>query len=79
MTPTQQAEVLRFTENMRTMLRYSRKMHPMPAEVGGAMLQTARILERRGFVSITAKARSGWRLARLTEAGIEAADGHDNL
>ena len=70
MTPAQQMEVRRFTYSMWTMLKHARKMHPSEAEIGGPYMRTARILERRGFLSVTGTPKR--YSARLTEAGQEA-------
>jgi hypothetical protein len=71
-TPAQELEMQRFTYTMWTLLRYAGKFHPTEAEVFGPALRTARILERRGFLSVTGKYK-----VRLTEAGREALASRD--
>jgi len=70
MTPSQKMEVRRLTWPMWCMLSYAQKMEPMGAAIGGSFMRTARILVRRGFLSIAREAKGG--RARLTEAGLEA-------
>jgi hypothetical protein len=67
MTPVQKLEMRRFTHCMWTLIRYAGKMHPLDAELFGPVLRTARILERRGFLSVTNKDK-----VCLTAAGHEA-------
>lgn len=72
MTPAQQKEMRRFTHSMWTLLRYAKKMHPSAqAQVFSTVLRTARVLERRGFVSVGSVGH-GVHAVRLTEAGHEA-------
>ena len=70
MTPSQQAETRRFTHQMWTLMWYAGRMHPSPAAVVGHVLRTARILERRGFLSVMPDGRD--YAVRLTEVGHEA-------
>jgi hypothetical protein len=66
MTPAQQMEAKRLTRTMRELLTWA------PGEIpGGSYIRSARILERRGFVTIR-KAAGGWHAIELTEAGREA-------
>ena len=71
MNNCQQLEMKRFTPNMWMLLHYARKMHPRPADIGGAWTRTARILERRGFLTINVSGRP-LRSISLTDAGREA-------
>jgi hypothetical protein len=74
MTPAQQMEARRLTPNMWALLRYAHKMHPIAAGVYGPSLRSARILERRGFLSVT-RDHNGPHSdcsVQLTKAGLEA-------
>lgn len=69
MTPIQQLELKRFTDPMWVLLRYAGRT-PDDAEVYGPLLRAARVLERRGFLKVTAK-RNAYSV-RLTQAGFDA-------
>jgi hypothetical protein len=66
----------RFTTNTCTLLQYAQRMTPIAADVGGAWMRTARVLERRGFLTIVpSELTPGARKVhgvRLTPAGREA-------
>jgi hypothetical protein len=66
MTPCQRLEVKRFTELMWTLLRHAGRVHPRPIDVSGQALRVAKILKRRGFVTVQANDML------LTDAGHEA-------
>jgi len=70
MTPAQEMETRRLTRNMWFLLHYAGKMHPTDAEVFGGVMRSARILERRGFLTVVGKSKA--YSVRLTEAGLEA-------
>lgn len=48
------------TDTMWLLLRYAKRMHPMEAAVEGSFMRTARILERRGFLSVVGKRVQPW-------------------
>lgn len=75
MNLAQKAEMRRLTEGMMSLLIYARTAPQRGAEICGRnWAPSARVLERRGFVTITKTKGSRVRLVHLTDAGFEAAD-----
>jgi hypothetical protein len=72
MTRVQELEVRRFTQNIWTLLYCVDGKPTQEAEVCGPFLRTARILKRRGFVSLVPGSDRGFYGVRLTDAGREA-------
>ena len=70
MTLAQEMEMRRLTPGMWFLLHYAGKMHPTGAEVFGGVLRSARILERRGFLTVVGRPKA--RSVHLTDAGREA-------
>jgi len=69
MTPAQRTELKRLTRTMRGILQRAATgsgdvCHPFP--------HSARILERRGFVTIDRRQPDGFYAVRLTPAGVAA-------
>jgi hypothetical protein len=75
MTDAQKLEMLRLTSSMWVLIRCAKEKHPYPASVHGPGINTARILEQRGFMTLIFDGKDHVRKkysVRLTDAGLEA-------
>jgi hypothetical protein len=70
MTRVQELELKRLTPKMWAVLEYVARMEPSVAPVAGMAIRSARILARRGFLSLNRHDRG--HDASLTDAGREA-------